>query len=95
MTNPYEPPITQAPALNAPEAARRDANWALALGIASLVFCAPMTAPFALWKATRALRAGASGRATVALVLAALGLASSAFFWFLVIWQFLTPAEPR
>ncbi len=95
MANPYEAPRAPPPGLAPDEAARRDATWALVLGIASLVFCAPMTAPFAFWKAARALRVGASGRATVAVVLAVLGLASSALFWFLAIWQFLTPAHPK
>jgi len=77
------------------EAARGDANWALGLAILSLFFCAPLTAPFALWKASRALRLGASGTATAAIVLSVVGLVLSLFFWFLAIWQFLTPASPR
>ena len=74
--------------------ARRDANWALALGIVSLAICAPITAPFAFWKAIRALRVnGASAPAIVGIVCAILGLLSSALFWFLLIWQILTPSD--
>jgi len=39
------------------------------------------------------MRLQSSGMATVAIVLAVFGLLSSAFFWFLAIWQFLTPAQ--
>ena len=95
MTNPYEAPLAAPPPVNEHDAARRDAAWALALGIASLVMCAPLTAPLAMWKASRALRVRPSGEATVGIVLAALGLLSSAVLWFLAIWQFLTPAAPR
>ncbi len=88
--NPYAPP--RAPEKDDPlQSARRDAAWALVLGIVSLVLCAPVTAPFAIWKAHRALRNGPSALAIVGLVLAGLGLASSAIFWFLAIWQYLSP----
>ncbi len=95
MTNPYAPPVVQPRDLTRDESARRDANWGLALGIASLFMCAPLAAPLAMWKAIRALSVKSSWQATVAIVLAALGLLSSALFWFLVIWQFLSPSQPR
>jgi hypothetical protein len=92
--NPYAPP-NAGPPLPEPElAARRDATWAIVLGAASLVLCAPITAPFALWKAFRALRVRPFARAAVAIVFAVLGLLASALFWFLAIWQFLSPGEP-
>jgi hypothetical protein len=91
--NPYEAPKANAPLLNVEQTARRDENWALILGMASLVLCAPISAPFALWKAIRAMHIRPSGRATVAIVLAILGLLSSAFLWFLVIWQILSPGR--
>jgi hypothetical protein len=91
--NPYEAPKANAPLLNVEQTARRDENWALILGMASLVLCAPISAPFALWKAIRAMHIRPSGRATVAIVLAILGLSSSAFLWFLVIWQILSPGR--
>ncbi len=91
--NPYAAPKANAPFPSVEQTARRDENWALLLGIASLVLCAPITAPFALWKAVRATRVRPSGRATVAIVLSILGLWSSAFLWFLVIWQILSPGR--
>lgn len=82
-----------APEADAPHTAQRDAQWALAFAIASLIFCAPITAPLAFWKASRAMRHGPSGMATVAIIFAVFGLCSSALlFLFIVIWQFLTPA---
>jgi hypothetical protein len=91
--NPYEAPRTVSPLPDLEQAARRDENWAIILGMASLVLCAPVSAPFALWKAIRAMHIRPSGRATVAIVLAILGLLSSAFLWFLVIWQILSPGR--
>jgi hypothetical protein len=95
MTNPYEAPGAPPTAPPPADVAGRDAIWALVLGAASLVFCAPITAPFALWKASRAMRVGPSGTANVAIVLAVFGLLSSAFFWFLAAWQFLVPGSPH
>ena len=91
--NPYEAPKAHAPLPNVEQTARRDENWAIILGIISLVLCAPITAPLALWRAIRATHRRPSGRATVAIVLAVLGLLSSAFFWFLAIWQILSPGR--
>ncbi len=91
--NPYEAPKADVPLPSVEQTARRDENWALILGIASLVLCAPITAPLALWKAIRAIHRRPSGRTTVAIVLAVLGLLSSAFLWFLVIWQILSPGR--
>lgn len=93
MVNPYQAPEAAASAVDPEATARRDAGWALALGIVSLFICAPITAPFALWKASRALRSRHSGMATAAIVVAVFGLLTSLFFWFLAIWQFLTPAH--
>jgi len=94
MVNPYQAPEAAPPVGDPETAARREAGWALALGILSLFVCAPITAPFALWKASRALRLRPSGMATAAIVVAVFGLLTSLFFWFLAIWQFLTPAHP-
>jgi len=93
MPNPYQAPQAVSPPPDAEQIALRDANWAIVLGIASLVLCAPITAPFALWKASRATRLR-PWRATVAIVFAILGLLSSACLWFLVIWQLLSPGSP-
>jgi hypothetical protein len=96
LGTPASAPLTHSPAAApAGTEATRDANWALGLAILSLFFCAPLTAPFAVWKASRALRLGASVTATAAIVLSVVGLVLSMFFWFLAIWQFLTPASPR
>jgi hypothetical protein len=89
--NPYEADA----ALADSEQAMRDASWALVLGAVSLLICAPVAAPFALWKATRALAKRGSSRAVVGIVLASLGLLSSTVFWFLAIWQFLSPGPVR
>lgn len=70
-----------------------DANVALVLALASVFFCAPILSPIALWKASRALRVASSWQGTMALVLAGLGLFSSAFFWLLAVWQYLAPAR--
>jgi hypothetical protein len=92
-TNPYEAPRAP-PVSDGEQASLRDANWALALGILSLPFCAPVTAPLAIWKAIRALRVRSSARAITGILLAGLGLFLSVCLWFLAIWQFLAPA-PR
>ncbi|HEY8078729.1 MAG TPA: hypothetical protein VIF62_31575 [Labilithrix sp.] len=92
--NPYAAPTapSAATAEQSPYAtARRDGYWALGLALLSLVFCAPISAPFAIWKAVRALRVDSSGAAPIAIVIAIVGLLSSAFFWFITIWQFLSP----
>ncbi len=88
--NPYAPPSDVGPLQNV----ERDATWALVLGIASLFFCAPFTAPFALWKGVRALRGGSSTKAIVGIGLAAFGFLTSLILWFLAIWQFLSPTPP-
>ena len=91
--NPYAPPTAAAPSPDPRDVARRDGWWALGLALFSLVFCAPITAPFAIWKAVRALRADASGVGAIAIFIAVVGLVSSAFVWFITIWQFLSPGE--
>jgi len=85
--NPYAPPSGDAP----PPDVARDATWALALGIGSVFFCAPITAPFALWKGVRALRGGSSTKAVLGIAFAAFGWLLSAFLWFMAIWQFVSP----
>jgi len=73
---------------------KNDANVALVVALASVFFCAPILSPIALWKASRALKIASSWQGTLALVLAGLGLLSSAFFWFLaLIWQYLGSAS--
>ncbi len=90
--NPYEAP--HEPNAPPPDDARgRDRFWAVFLAVVSLFFCAPLTAPFSLLKANRLLRRGPDGFAVVAIVLAIVGLVSSLLFWFLAIWQFLSPSE--
>ncbi len=91
-TNPYEAPRAAVAEPDPRVAARRDAYWALGLALVSLVFCAPLTAPFAIWKAVRETRVDASGVGPIAIVIAIFGLLSSAFLWFVAIWQFLSPA---
>ena len=88
--NPYAPPSEATSA----RGGDRDASWALALGIASVFLCAPITAPIAIWRAVLALRTGTSARAIVGLALAVFGLLTSALFWFLAIWQLLSPSVP-
>ncbi len=93
MPNPYAPPSAVSASTSVDRAARRDATWALVLGVSSLVLCAPVTAPLAIRKALRAKRAGASARATAAILFAAVGLFTSALFYFLAIYNFLQPAD--
>jgi hypothetical protein len=85
------------PPLDVEDRANRDASWALVLGIVSLVVCAPLTAPFAIWKGLRAMRVAPRPpvRGVVGLALAFVGLFTSAVFWFLAVWQFLSPGDRR
>jgi hypothetical protein len=88
--NPYAPPSDGGPL----DDVKRDANWALVLGIGSVFFCAPITAPLAVWRGVRASRSGFSAKAAVGIGFAAFGLLTAALFWFLAIWQFLSPGPP-
>jgi hypothetical protein len=88
--NPYAPPCDGGP----PHDGERDATWALVLGIGSVLFCAPITAPLAVWKGVRALRSGSSAKAVAGICFASFGLLTSALLWFLAIWQILSPASP-
>ncbi|MBI5534058.1 MAG: hypothetical protein HY898_15155 [Deltaproteobacteria bacterium] len=92
---PNEAPSDAVPRPSPQDDGKGDANWALGLAIASVVFCAPLTAPLALWKAIRSTRTRPYARATAAIVLAVFGLLTSAFFWFLAVWQYLSPESPR
>ncbi len=91
--NPYEAPKAEPPRPDPERSARRDATWAIVLGTISLFFCAPITAPLAIWKAVVASRTHTFGRAVAAIVFAIIGLLSSAFLWFLAIWQILSPGK--
>lgn len=86
--NPYAAPL----APDAHENARRDANLALALAIASVLVCAPVLGPLAMWKAVGTLKTSRPWQGIAAIVLAGVGLASSAVFWFLALWQYLAPS---
>jgi hypothetical protein len=87
--NPYTAPTAPTPA----EKSGNDAALALTFGIISLFFCAPLFAPLAIIRARRVLERGPDGIATLAIVLAALGLVTFLFgFAFLAIWQYLAPA---
>ncbi len=90
--NPYRPPLADAQSADAAATARTEAAWALGAAILSLFVCAHVAAPYAIFKARRALKAGPSKRAFAAIVLASTGLLLSIVFWFFAIWQFLDPA---
>ncbi len=92
--NPYAAPSAEL-AVDPRQIARSDARWALVAAIVSVFFCAPLTAPFALYKANRALKVGPSDAAVGAVFLAVVGLVTSAIFMALAVWQYLDPAPPR
>lgn len=93
MVNEYEAPHESGAAHPVDDGRSRDRFWALFLAIVSVVFCAPLTAPLSLFRANRLLKRGPDGYAVTAIVIAAFGFVTSLLFWFLAIWQFLSPSD--
>lgn len=90
MHDPYAPPAGH----GSPDALRkaeRDATVALVLASVSVFVGAPVLGPLAIAKAVASRRVVSTVRATLALVLAFFGCATSLFFWFLFVWQLLAP----
>lgn len=89
--NPYAAPASAPDTSQAVANARKRATLALVLAGVAIFVLAPVLAPIAIVMAHRAGKVVPSWQGTVALVLAALALASSALFWVLFVWQLLAP----